>query len=127
MSFVCLLEGLITYWKKDLELLCMLCNLCFVSVKKVEKWVSWLLVSVDMAPSEIFMEDNPLVWHSKKIWFPGHDNLRSHATSTLPPPPFATTNIQIQACRHIQNTTSIHAHNHAHLLARSAAERRDAI
>ena len=40
--------------KKDLRnLLCMLCNLCFVSVKKVEKRVSWLLVSVEMAPSEI--------------------------------------------------------------------------
>lgn len=88
--------------KKTLELLCMLCNLCFVSVKKVEKWVSWLLVSVEMAPSEIVLEDNSLVWRCKKIWFPGHDNLRSRAT---PPPPtpsslapipllYATTNIQ---------------------------------
>lgn len=73
----------------------MLCNLCSVSVKKVEKWVSWLLVSVEMAPSEIVLEDNSLVWHSKKIWFPGHDNLRSRATpsppipysSSQPPPP----------------------------------------
>lgn len=72
--------------KKTLELLCMLCNLCFVSVKKVEKWVSWLLVSVEMAPSEIVLEDNSLVWHSKKIWFPGHDNLRSRATPTNPSP-----------------------------------------
>lgn len=43
--------------KKTLELLCMLCNLCFVSVKKVEKRVSRLLVSVEMAPSEIVVED----------------------------------------------------------------------
>lgn len=90
MSFVCLLTGLITYWRKKKDLrkfLCMLCNLCSVSVKKVEKWVSWLLVSVEMAPSEIVLEDNSLVWHSKKIWFPGHDNLRSRATPTLPIPP----------------------------------------
>lgn len=36
----------------------MLCNLCSVSVKKVEKRVSRLLVSVEMAPSEIVVEDN---------------------------------------------------------------------
>lgn len=71
MSFVCLLIGLITYWKKKtIELLCMLCNLCFVSVKKVEKRVSWLLVSIEMAPSEIVVEDNSLVWHSKEIMVP---------------------------------------------------------
>lgn len=56
--------------KKTLELLCMLCNLCFVSVKKVEKRVSWLLVSIEMAPSEIVVEDKSLVWHSKEIMVP---------------------------------------------------------
>lgn len=70
MSFVCLLIGLITYWKKTLELLCMLCNLCFVSVKEVEKRSSWLLVSVEMAPSEIVVEDDSLFLHSKKILVP---------------------------------------------------------
>lgn len=96
----------------------MLCNLCSVSVKKVEKWVSWLLVSVEMAPSEIVLEDNSLVWHSKKIWFPGHDNLRSRATPTppsptLPPTPHQHTHLPIQhyhqyqhtqACRQTHNT-----------------------
>lgn len=52
--------------KKTLDLFCMLCNLCFVSVKKVEKRVSRLLVSVEMAPSEIVVKDNFLVLHSKK-------------------------------------------------------------
>lgn len=42
------------------------CNLCFVSVKEVEKWVSWLLVSVEMAPGEIVLEDSSIGWHSKK-------------------------------------------------------------
>lgn len=56
--------------KKTLELLCMLCNLCFVSVKKVEKRVSWLLVSIEMAPSEIVVEDKSLVWHSNEIMVP---------------------------------------------------------
>lgn len=89
----------------------MLYNLCFVSVKKVEKWVSWLLVSVEMAPSEIVLEDNSLAWHSKKIWFPGHDNLRSRATPTpIPasPPQLNTTistNIQTQACRQTHTYT----------------------
>lgn len=69
MSFVCLLIGLITNWrkKKTLQLFCMLCKLCFVSVKKVEKRVSWLLVSVEMAPSEILVEDNVLVLCSKSL------------------------------------------------------------
>lgn len=48
----------------------MLCNLCFVSVKKVEKRVSWLLVSIEMAPSEIVVEDKSLVWHSEEIMVP---------------------------------------------------------
>lgn len=92
--------------KKTLDLLCMLCNLCFVSVKKVEKWVSWLLVSVEMAPSEIVLEDNSQVWHSKKIWFPGHDNLRSHATPTPTP-----STLHSPAPRHHQHTdTSTQAH-----------------
>lgn len=125
--------------KKDLrKLLCMLCNLCSVSVKKVEKWVSWLLVSVEMAPSEIVLEDNSLVWHSKKIWFPGHDNLRSRATPT-PPPPTPPPNPHHHTHTSLFNTTTstnIHkhagthttlTHNHTHLLARSAAEKRDAI
>lgn len=129
--------------KNTLELLCMLCNLCFVSVKKVEKRVSWLLVSVEMAPSEIVVEDNSLVWHSKKIWFPGHDNLRSRATPA--PPPYSLTPIPPCTPRHQHhhhhhqyqhtdtsmqaNTKRTHAqtHIHAHLLARSAAEKRDAI
>lgn len=81
--------------KKTLQLFCMLCKLCFVSVKKVEKRVSWLLVSVEMAPSEIVVEDNVLVLCSKSLKkrrrkdrFPGHGNLRSRATTPpLPSPP----------------------------------------
>lgn len=119
MSFVCLLIGLITYWRRKkktfLELLCMLCNLCFVSVKgkRWETGESAAGVCREMAPGEIVLEDYSLVWHckKKKIWFPGHDNLRSCATPP-PPPPIS----------HHQ-----HTHNHAHLLARSAAEKRDAI
>lgn len=89
----------------------MLCNLCFVSVKKVEKWVSWLLVSVEMAPSEIVLEDNSLAWHSKKIWFPGHDNLRSRATPTpIPDSPPST-----QHYHQYQHTdTSMTANTHTH-------------
>lgn len=71
----------------------MLCKLCFVSVKKVEKRVNWLLVSVEEAPSETLVDENVLVLCSKskenpinlKDQFPGHGNLRSHATS--PPRP----------------------------------------
>lgn len=122
MSFVSLLIGLITYWKKTLDLLCMLCNLCFVSVKKkVEKWVSWLLVSVEMAPSEIVVEDDSLVWHSKKTWFPSQDNLRSRATPTstplLPPP------IPLSSCHHQYQHTNISMqaslHKQTHIIMRT--------
>lgn len=61
----------------------------------------------------------------KDMVFPGHDNLRSHAT-TLPSPslllyttqPMTTTYTSMQA--HVQYSTNrhIHAHNHTHLLAR---------
>lgn len=38
MSFVCLLIGLITCWRKNRPYSCFVCcNLCFVSVKEVEK------------------------------------------------------------------------------------------
>lgn len=38
MSFVCLLIGLITCWRKNRPYNCFVCcNLCFVSVKEVEK------------------------------------------------------------------------------------------
>lgn len=67
MSFVCLLIGLITCWRKNRPYNCFVCcNLCFVSVKEVEKWVSWLLVSVEMAPSEIVLEDSSPGWYGKK-------------------------------------------------------------
>lgn len=57
--------------KKPLEMLCILCHLRFVSVRKVEKWLSCLLMSVDMAPSEIIVEDNFLVLHNiKRILVP---------------------------------------------------------
>lgn len=107
--------------KKTLELFCMLCNLCFVSVKKVEKRVSWLLVSVEMAPSEIVVEDNFLVLHNnnkknQKNWFPGHGNLRSHATAPSPPlvpyaplfPYAASSPVPTQARRQTQIHTNTH-------------------
>lgn len=136
------------FGKKDLiELLCMLCNLCSVSVKKVEKRVSWLLVSVEMAPSEIVVEDNSLVWRSKnkkknrcgsQAMITSGPVLRPPPTPQLPHPhphsPFTPrrhqyrhTDASMQANTHAHTQTHAETHNHTHLLARSAAEKRDAI
>lgn len=107
--------------KKTLDLLCMLCNLCFVSVKKVEKWVSWLLVSEEMTPSEIVLEDNFLVWHSKKKWFPGQDNLRSRATPTPNPPPHMSPLLyrQYKPTDTSMQAKHTHRHMHRHIIIRT--------
>ncbi|CAJ1058248.1 hypothetical protein JOB18_013543 [Xyrichtys novacula] len=101
----------------------MLCNLCFVSVKKVEKRVSWLLVSVEMAPSEIVLDDNSLVWHSKKKWFPGQDNLRSRAAPTPNPSPPSVPllfNYQYQPTdTSMQANTHKHKHTHRRMIIRT--------
>lgn len=110
MSFVCLLIGLITYWRRKkktfLELLCMLCNLCFVSVKgkRWETGESAAGVCREMAPGEIVLEDYSLVWHCKKKKRYGSQAMITSGPvlrPPLPPPPLlhaTNTHILMHTC-----------------------------
>lgn len=91
----------------------MLRHLCFVLVKKAEKMgVLAAGVCRDGSQWDCFGSLFSFAWQSKKIWFPGHDNLRSHAR---PPPPLS----QSLLIQHID--TSMQANTHRAVQSRPLA------